>query len=354
MLQESPIQTHAVKSANFVLACIVGLLLMAGDNSARARVTTFSARPVMVLSGHQKRLNSLAFSMDGTLLAAGDVEGKINVWRLGTSRLLRTFRGSSHFPSFTFSPDGSRFVVATDPPSVTVWNLRSGELLSTLGVPDGLAYATAYSPDGKWIVAACSNGAIRIWNDVGQALRTVAGPASSTLAIMNFPDGARVAAAAEGRLQTWSIQTGDAGATRKLDGFFSRFLGGHEVAPLLAMPRLSPDGDVLVAYTSTDIVALNQLIAWDTRTGQRFGEWVTFGRPLFDFSVDGSTLSVSSGMIIAIAESKTLKEIGRINAGHWVSSAAAFSPDGKRIASGHDDGIVRIWNVQPRRHWIKP
>lgn len=134
----------------------------------------------------------------------------------------------------------------------------------------------------------------------GKAIVTYTGHTDSVERVAWSPDGTRIASASYDRtVQVWNAKTGKTLVTYQ----------GH-AAPVWEV-AWSPDSKRIVSGTGAagangPVTAHNSVQVWDATTGQTL-----------------LTYSGSSGQAYALA----------------------WSPDGKRIASGGDDNIVRVWDA---------
>jgi WD40 repeat protein len=97
-----------------------------------------------------------------------------------------------------------------------------------------------------------------------------------------------------------------------------------------------------------------QLYVWSTETGQHLAKvplphsWqLGMSHTTATFSPDGRLLAYSlpDNNAIFIIESVTGQQRGKLQSPHGGVTALAFSPDGKYLASGHNDTTILIWDI---------
>ncbi len=246
-----------------------------------------SNRKVSLLSSHQIRVLSPAFSPDGLTMVSSDDDGGLIFWDLVAER--ERGRSQAHGQrSFgrTFSPDGRTLAtwIAPDsaPSEVMLWNLSTGRRIGPVsGIPEvvvaidflpdcrsvavrtidrtgdwskgkaifwDLALDTtysrsqrspidcrslAYSRDGRRLATAGPSGPITLRaSEAGYALKTIAGSLSSINCLALSPDGRTLAASHERGLTTWDTDSGAELGSIKL--------------PIMHHLFFSSDGDRLV------------------------------------------------------------------------------------------------------------
>ena len=148
-----------------------------------------------------------------------------------------------------------------------------------------------------------------------------------------FPDNRRCAVAHEKQVTIYSLETG-----KVLQQFETDFIHDAELT-------LSNDGNLLAAVYGY----MGHLIVWDIRTGKKLDTddiWVDDGLDIA-FYPDGDR-------IITSLPHREYAWIGRLSTksetiileGHLASvRAVACSPDGKLVATGAQDGAVKVWDA---------
>jgi WD40 repeat protein len=275
------------------------------------------------------------------------------------------------------SPDGSRAVVTgqgytdmghadgktyryTDRLAFVI-DLASGkEVLRLRGATSRLASAE-FSPDGKQILTSCYDGSARLHDAAtGKLLHTLTGGDKSAflgtfaLLLARFsPDGKRALT-----------------VTTNMS-LFSGY-GGFDEEKVPLDPDYDPKarptggggatyGGAMASTGATNIVAR----LWDVATGKQVGSCYQLPPSLFKvghvwhpyaaaFSPDGKRLAVTFADGAATLFDGATGQVVRDLSGHEGRvTAVAFSPDGRLVATGADDRTVRLWDAQTGREVLR-
>jgi len=269
----------------------------------------------------------LAWSPDGTRLGSVTIGTtaqdcctgiSVNTRDAKTGKNIFTYEklGASAL-SIGWSLDGTRFQASSQ--TVKVWDVTTGRLLveyqpklmvsamvpSTHANPQAQAnpqsggnmiYSSSWSPDGKLIASAVNGNAygfeVQVWNaqtgNLAYQLQPNANPTPSDYIsqVSWSPDGKYIALTVDGNVQVWSVAT---------KSIVTKYSGGSFA--------WSPDGKDIVSTEGNGTVQV-----WTALTG----------KTIYTYN-------------------------GHVGQGNGGASTVAWSPDGKRIASGGSD--VQVWNA---------
>jgi WD40 repeat protein/serine/threonine protein kinase len=315
-----------------------------------------TGRELLNLRGHSGWVRGVSFSPQGDRLASVGDDQVVRVWDAATGQETLVLRGHTHpIRAVAFSPDGRRLASASGdslkPGEVRVWDLTADHSARTFRDHTAPVTSVAFSPDGKFLASA-SNGMSSARPGEAKIREVATGLERLALAARMFgftavafsPDGASVATAGDEGVKLWDAQTGN---QLRLFKVFAHPMHGM---------AFSPDGKRVAA------VGVSGVMVWDAATGQELHNFRghTINAYGIAFSPDGKRFATSSwgGYLsrevegvkktekmpneIKVWDTVTGKELFTLSGG---GLGVAFSPDGKLLASGSQEGTVTIWDV---------
>jgi WD40 repeat protein len=291
-------------------------------------------------------ISCVAFSPVGRRIVAGgygmECEGHLMLWDVASrERIAWKGEHASWLESIfavAFSLDGQQVVSGTSDGAVQLWEAQTGKPLGDLCVHEEAVTAVAFSVDGQRILSASHDGTIRI-SETGRVLPagTLKGHPDGVAEVVFSTDGRRLVTRSENQtVWLWSAVDGVPVACLHRSSYVV-FSGGG------ARHSLFADGQHVV-HLSTEGIKV-----WDAVHGAEIGcvaSPVYFWSSHVVFSPDGQRCLVFGGAektaeIIVVAGGACLARL----AGHEGEiTCMAFSPDGQRIASGSEDGAIRLWD----------
>jgi WD40 repeat protein/serine/threonine protein kinase len=251
--------------------------------------------------------NGIARGPDRSIL---EPDSSVRVWNLKADRPQYVFRGTKPFTCLAFSPDDNLLAAGSADNSVMIWELATGREIATYRGDEEGVVAVAFTPDGKRVVSTSQKGMIKTWDATRAPEMRVFRQGGGAWHAVLSPDGRQVAAASLAMsVLIWDTATGVAPmALEDKEGE-----NYQQVA-------YSPDGNYLAAAIHC-ADALGGVRIWDARTGR---------------------------LVRTLPQQAAPLPIVKPGTNLWVGApclSLAYSPDGKRLASGGVDRMVRVWDT---------
>ncbi|MGW7531370.1 nSTAND1 domain-containing NTPase [Amycolatopsis sp. NPDC054798] len=324
-----------------------GRVLATGGEDGVLRLwdVTDARRPALLAEPAARAGAISSIAVSGSLLAAGDGTSA-HLWEFGDPRRPVDVAALPPVPrgvaSLDFSPDGRTLATSGDDKLTRLWSVaepaRPRQVLALAGHASTVS-AVLFTADGQTLATAGEDKTVQLYRVPELAFT---GSSNLASAVGTSASGAVFAiGGADGRTRLWDA--GDSGAPKpagELPG---------PAHPVLAV-GFSDDGRLLATGSSEGTLHL-----WDVAdprnpvkeavfsTGSALS-WAVFSR-------DAHTLATSDTVrtrLWDITDPRHPRSLAALPAYRGGGSAAAFSPDGKTLATDSNDNTVKLWDLSDR------
>jgi len=326
-----------------------GTHILTASEDKTGRVWRFSpqdgtAECVSKLEGHEGRIHHAEFSPDGKRIVTvsgdsiygyswkggGKPDRTARVWDMD-GREIRKLGG--HHPEYeiewaTFSPSGTEILTGSSDKGGRLWDLQ-GHVLHEYPVPSSssMTYMCSFSSDGHAVGFGCMDGSAWVYEVSGGLIGTLRGHDDEVVSLRFSRDGRSIVTASiDGTARIWSIW--------------------DETLPTICGHRgevraaFSPDGEWIATSGWGETARI-----WDAR-GRSFVSLLGHEDSILSIRFDREGTQVVTAS--ADCTARTWAFDGRplqvfSHPGVGMVKTAAFSPDGKLIATGCRDSTVWVW-----------
>jgi WD40 repeat protein len=292
---------------------------------------------------------SLEFSPDSYLLAFATTGKVISLCQspFMTEEEVISFYGHSDFvQSVTFNPKHRFLASASDDKTVRVWDIGKEREVNTFRHPCEVT-SVAFSPSGKILASSGCNGTIYIWDFIysgygrritsGELKTTLTGHSSYIRSIAFSPDGKILASASgcsDACIKLWDVSTEQELYTIRGDLYDYRSVA------------FSPDSKfiVFVGRDKLKIVSLSSL--------QEVAALVGHTDDINSVTFSPCSQIIASGCedgTVKLWDVNALKEIATLDGHSLAVNSVAFTYDGKFLASGSTDKTIILWELKQEK-----
>lgn len=260
-----------------------------------------------VITVPESGINVVAWSRNGKRLLTWATNAPITIWDVATLESVTTLRADA--PIRIMSVSQSDFVAAIAGDEVLVWDAMTGELVQTLRPNDATITDLVWHPASTQLLAFGEATATTLWD------------------VSNWSQG-------------------------ELPAFAELF----DVTDTLQSARWSPSGRfVTITSQNSDPEDTSTIMVWDTTSGSVVamlrGHTEQIGDLVWDIdesrllSVGERDNSVRVWRVIEDPDTLQYGEVVRFSSTDGRTLAAVWNPAETLVATGHDSGVVRIWNT---------
>lgn len=280
------------------------------------------------------RITSLLYSVHRNILIAGLWDGSVRGWNTQTWEETYLFKGLFwEVCSIIATPNMHRIIFGDRKNTAILWDLDSGKELQRFENEHGKGHQMAISPDGNILACVDDSNAIILFDiPSGNRLKTFHGTDGFYCAAFNEDGSKLIGGDEEGNITIWSIDDGG-----ELNKWNSKLDTIYNICHSKNRPRFFACG-----YPSVN----NEIFhCWDSETGEAL--FPVKSKFSLNSAFDNKETRFAMGDIhreINIIDAESGMPVHTIKLGEG-TSAIAFSPDDKFLASGHNMGTLRIWDV---------
>ncbi len=251
------------------------------------------------LDGHEGAISALAFDPEGKRLASASEDKVIYLWDVETSKLLGLLAGhTDRIQALVWHPQGNRLISAGWDSTARVWDATTLEPVLIFNGHATQVTAMAITAEGRLLACADSQNAVLVWDfNTHRLCHRLEGHLGPITALACAPDARRLASGGSDRMiHVWDLHDGQPSIPKSAVSAPAQIGGRHQGIGL----------------------AVNQ---------------------------DGTRLANTFGSIMQVWDTATAQLVTQTE-DHVRFLSVAYSPDGRWIAGGAADALIRLWTTE--------
>jgi WD40 repeat protein len=167
-------------------------------------------------AAHVSLVESLAISPDGKMLASGSFQ-EVILWELASGQIRQRLTGfTDRVTALAFSGEGKYLATGGGPPSeegeLKLFDTASGQLITEIkNAHSDTVFALAFSPDGKYLASGAADKFVKVFEvPSGKFVKSFEGHTHHVMGVGWTPDGKRlISGSADNIVKVWDFDKGE-------------------------------------------------------------------------------------------------------------------------------------------------
>lgn len=294
--------------------------VITSSSDKTAKIWDIQGNLLVDLNTREDWVTQSLFSPDGYIVFTVSSRGTGKTWNI-QGQLIMDLKHYSNVNSAKYSPDGQYILTASSDGSAKLWNVHG--LILTHFLHDGEVNSAIFSPDGQTILTASNDNTALTWDLHGKVIQKFETKYQTIKNAEFSPDGKYILTQTDEEEKIlWDIETTSPIQFEKM----------HEK---ILIVKFSPDSHLILT------ISLNN----KTSPSQNNALFAEINAQQKNDDKNGSSHEQSPPTLVRIWQNPGIKQKKLKKIVKGVLSAT-FSPDGKIILLGYQDGTAGFWNWQ--------
>ena len=292
------------------------------------------------LVGHRGEVFVSEWSPDGTKIATGSRDSTVIIWDASKGTILTTLNNSIlNLKLIVWNPDGTTILCGGLNSEPKIWDVQTGKKISDLTGHTEFVKKVSWSPLDFRVATVSKDTNLIIWDgETGLKINTLRGHTKEVNSVSWSPDASRIATAGSDSTSIiWDAHTG------------TKLLELKHPKGIVKSVSWSYDASLIATTQESSMIIWNAVSGEKLHTLNEGSDWKADAvwspndlkviTTSYGGYADAIVWDAVQGSIVY--KLKTYCTIYNDN----VSSVAAWSPDGSKIATGWWDGAFVIWDA---------